>query len=532
MKRLSRSLVVLGALAVSCARPEPSAPPAAALYRHLIGDPSTLDPITTTQEEGLRVDALVFRSLLGLDARLQPVPALARSWSVSSDGLLYEFHLDPKATWEDGSRVTSDDVRFTIERVRDPKVNASTWSWGFENLASIETPDPLTVRVRFSEPYAERLLAFDLPVVSAAAYGRAKGPAETDRHPVGSGPYRLVSWESNQKIRLARRESEPTPDAAFSEIVFRVIPDDNTRFQAGMRGELDEFRLGRDQKRAADASPDFLARNRILKVPQPIEVLIIWNCRNPFLADARVRKALAHAWPREDVAKRLYPPDGAALVSGPYLAGIAANAPDVAPPGYDPAASARLLDEAGWRAGPGGLRRKAGRKASLELLALATARIDTNVSEILRSAYEKIGVELVLHPLDSAAYQKRAETGEFDAEFGARFFLPPNADPYPYYHSSQWAPKGQNVGFYKNAEVDRLTEAARREIDPARRMELYREIHRAMAADPPADFLWGVDQYWAIARRVDGVEVSPLGLFHFLPGPLGWRPAAAASTPR
>ncbi len=138
----------------------------------------------------------------------------------------------------------------------------------------------------------------------------------------------------------------------------------------------------------------------------------------------------------------------------------------------------------------------------------------------------------MLRPLDSAAYQKRSEVGEFDAEFGARFFLPPNVDPYPYYHSSQWAPKGQNVGFYKNAEVDRLTEAARREIDLAKRLELYREIHRAMAADPPADFLWGVDQYWAIARRVDGVEVSPLGLFHFLPGPLGWHPAAAPSTPR
>ncbi len=98
-------------------------------------------------------------------------------------------------------------------------------------------------------------------------------------------------------------------------------------------------------------------------------------------------------------------------------------------------------------------------------------------------------------------------------------------DPYPYYHSGQWPPNGQNVGFYKNPEADRVMEAARAELDPAKRLELYRQVARVLATDPPADFLWGADQYWAMSRRVEGVEVSPLGLFHFLPGPLGWHPA-------
>ncbi len=155
--------------------------------------------------------------------------------------------------------------------------------------------------------------------------------------------------------------------------------------------------------------------------------------------------------------------------------------------------------------------------------------MDANLAEILRASYEKLGVELVLRPLEWAAYAQRADAGEFDAMLYARLFLPPNLDPYPYYDSSQWAPKGQNVGFYRNAEADRAMQAARREVDPGRRLELYRQVHRILAADPPADFLWGVDQYWGMARRVEGVTVSPLGLFHFLPGPLGWRPAPAAA---
>ncbi len=528
MKRLWGSLLVVGALVFSaCQRREaPSAPPST-LYRHLVGDPATLDPTTSGEEEALRVDELLFRPLIGLDASLAPAAALARSWSVSPDGLVYEFHLDTKATWEDGSPVTSDDVRFTIERVHNPKVNATMWGSSFEDLASIETPDPRTARVRFSKPYAERLLAFNLPIVSSAAYARARTPAETDRHPVGSGPYRFESWDANQKIRLVRRPEAAPADAGFSEVVFRVIPDDNTRFQAGAGGELDEFRIGRDQRKNAEASPGFVARHRILKVPQPVEALLLWNCRNPFLADTRVRKALALSWSRHEVARRLYPPDGANLVSGPYPPGVAASDPSVAPPAYDPAQSGRLLDEAGWKTGADGIRRKGGRKGSVEVLVRAQARVDKNLVEILRDAYRQVGVELVALELDSAVYMKRGQEGEFDGYLTGQYFLPPNFDPYPYYHSSQVPPRGQNVGSYRNAEADRLMDAARLEMEPSRRLELYRQIHRALAADPPADFLWGADQYWAIAKRVEGVTISPIGLFHFLPGPFGWRPAAS-----
>ncbi len=526
MKRLSWILAALGALGIiSCTRSEPAAQPRTTLFRHLIGDPEHLDPTTSTEEPGLLVEAMIFRPLVGIDAARRPVPALAASWTVSPDGLSYEFHLDPKAAWESGLPVTSDDVRFTVERIRDPKVPAFTWRAGFEDLAAIETPDAATVRLRFGKPYAERLLAFDLPIVSAAAFGRAKDAAETGRKPSGSGPYRLESWESNQKLKLARRNGES--GTAFDEIVFRVIPDGAVRYQAGVRGELDEFRLTRDQRRAAEASPDFLARFRILKAPQFMEALLIWNCRNPFLADPRVRLALAHAWPRQEAAKRLYPPEGAALASGPFPPGVPENAPGLAPPAYDVAASVRLLEEAGWKPGPGGIRRKGGKRATVEMLCPAGQAIYTSLGEIFRSAYEKVGVELVVRPLDWAAFSDRSARGESEAQLAGRIFFPPNLDPYPYYHSSQWPPNGQNVGFYKNTEADRVMDSARGELDPEKRLELYRRVARIFAEDPPADFLWGADQYWAVATRVEGVEVSPLGLFHFLPGPLGWRPAPA-----
>jgi peptide/nickel transport system substrate-binding protein len=533
MKRHLGILIALAVVAVSsCGRREPAPPPPATLSRHLVGDPATLDPTTSTEENALLVEALLFRPLLGIDAARKPSPGLALSWSVTPDGREYEFHLDPNATWHDGSAVTSDDVRFTIERIRDPKVPALTWRSAFEDLVAVETPDRTTVRLRFRAAYSERLLTLTVPVVSEAVFRRARGPAETDRNPVGNGPYRFASWESNQKIRLVRRPEVPASEPGFSEVIFRVIPDGAVRFQAGKRGELDEFRISRDQRKAAEADPDFLARNRILKVPQFMEVLVLWNCRAPFLADVRVRRALALSWPREEAAKRLYPPDGARLLTGPYLPGVAEVAPDVAPPREDLAEAARLLDQAGWTPGADGIRRKGGKKASVELLFPTGQSIYTNLADILQSAYRKIGVELVQRGLDWAAFSQRADAGEFEAQLAGRLYLPPNLDPYPYFHSSQWPPRGGNMGYYKNAEADRVMETARTEMDDAKRIEAYRQVNRILAADPPADFLWGVDQYWAVAKRVDGVQISPLGLFHFLPGPLGWHPATSSAAGR
>ena len=153
------------------------------------------------------------------------------------------------------------------------------------------------------------------------------------------------------------------------------------------------------------------------------------------------------------------------------------------------------------------------------------------MAEILREAYAKVGVELVVRSLDWAAYSQRFAAGEFDASMTANIFLPPNLDPYSNYHSSQTPPNGSNYGFYRNAQADRTMEAARREIDAGRRLELYRELHRLFVADPPADFLWDADQYWGVSKSLAGVEVSPLGLFHFLPGPLGWKPAVLPRRP-
>jgi peptide/nickel transport system substrate-binding protein len=317
MKRLCLALSALTAcLALSCARSQPkNAPARDTLYRHLGGDPKSLDPITSTEELGVRVEDLIFRPLIGLDKERRFVPSLAVSWAVSSDGLVYDLRLDPKAKWEDGSPVTSKDVVSTIERVRDPKVASVAWRWGFEDVVSIETPDALTAIIRFRRPYAGRLYAFTLPVISGAASAHS---SEADRKPVGAGPYRLDAWARTNLTPAPRRLSRLR--VSLPKIVFGS-PRQLRALQAGTRGELDEFYITRDQVLPAQRSPEFQAKNRVVKSPRFGIVLINWNCRNPILADPRVRRAMSMAGPRDETAKRLYPPGGASLLTGPYPTG-------------------------------------------------------------------------------------------------------------------------------------------------------------------------------------------------------------------
>ena len=519
IRRATALALVLLAAAAACSRP--AARPAAkdTVYRHLESDPATLDPIVTNEEFGLRVEEMIFRPLVGIDRDRRFVPGLARSWSASSDGLVYDFRLDPDARWEDGSPVTSADVAYTIDRIRDPKVPAVNWRWGFEDVTAVETPDAQSVLVRFRRPYAERLLAFAVPIVAAASASR---PADAARKPFGTGPYRLESWEANQKITLVRRADAPA-SAAFARVVFRIVPDAAVRLRAGTRGELDEFKINRDQRGGAARSPDFTAANQIWKVPYPSVSVLVWNFKNPLFADRRVRIALSHAWPRADAARQLYPPDGAALLTGPYLPGTQENPPGLSPPSWDPEIAGRMLDEAGFRRGPDGIRRSGSRRLAFEILYPSGYTMYANIAEVLRGAYEKIGVALTQRTIDWAAYTQRISAGEFDTELGGITFLPPNPDLYEYFHSAQAPPKGENFGSYRNAEADRLIEAAQREMESGKRLELYRALHRVLAEDPPADFLWSADQYWGVSRQIGNVQTSPFfGLFHFLPGPLGW----------
>ncbi|MEO8349111.1 MAG: ABC transporter substrate-binding protein, partial [Acidobacteriota bacterium] len=180
--------------------------PGRTLQAHLDAEPATLDPVLTTDVSGFVVEDLLFTPLVGLDRRLAAAPGLARSWRLAGDGRTFEFDLDPAATFDDGKRVTAADVRFTIERIRDPRVAALARKADFEDLEAVEVLSPSAFRVRFSRPYSERLLAFNLPILPAHVFARGSAAEKSfGRKPIGNGPFRFVRWDPGRSIVLERR---------------------------------------------------------------------------------------------------------------------------------------------------------------------------------------------------------------------------------------------------------------------------------------------------------------------------------------
>ena len=263
-----------------------------------------------------------------------------------------------------------------------------------------------------------------------------------------------------------------------------------------------------------------------------MEALVIWNCRRPVpRGPARAPRAGAcpgRARRRRSASIR---PTARGSSRGPYPAGRRRRTrPDVAPPAYDPGRGRAAAGRGGLEGLGRGRRSGArpGRRASIELLYPdGPADLRATSSRSCASAYEKVGVELVLRPLDWAAFSERGDAGEFEAQLTGRALLAAQPrsvsvlplEPVP-------AERRERRLLPEPGGGPRSWRRRAGELDPAKRLELYRQVHRLLAADPPADFLWGADQYWAISKRIEDVEVSPLGP---LPLPAG---AARLAGPR
>ena len=493
------------------------------LRRRLTGEPTTLNAVLQSSGPEAEVLQYVQRNLFDFDATLSLVPGLAESLERSPDGLTFMITLRPDAVWEDGRPVTAGDAVFTIRQIADPKVPAPVFKPLFEELDRVEVVGERRFRVRFRKPYAFRAMAFVLPVLPAHRFERQKFlRARDNRAPLSDGPYRLVSWKAQESIVLERNARYAGPAGHFDRVVFRILPDDTTAWRLLLAGELDADPIDAAAKQRAAADPDFAACCRLVEFYNLDYNYIALNNRSPFFGDARVRRALTMLLDRASIVRSLYR-GSARIISGPWAPDSPAYDATVEPLPFDPAAAAKLLDEAGWRSpSPGAPREKDGRRFEFELLVSAGSEIGRQIDEMLASELAKVGVSARVRPMEWAAFVERVDGGAFEAASLAWSAVDPNPDPYPYWHSSQCAPAGLNDGCFANEEADRLMTEARGETDDARRLADLHRLHRLFRDEAPAIFVVNASQKDAFRRRIRGLTTSPLGLYGIWPGPLAW----------
>ncbi|MDP8971524.1 MAG: ABC transporter substrate-binding protein, partial [Actinomycetota bacterium] len=206
-------------------------------------DPGSLNPALTTSGATHTASELMYNGLVELRPNLEPVPELAESWEVAENGRLYRFRLRDGVTWHDGTPFTSADVKFSFEQVL-LKFHARTKASVGSALESIVTPDQRTVEFRFRQPYAPLLRQLDVteaPIVAQHVYqGSDPKQNPSNQAPVGTGPFRFVSYTPGSEIRMTRNERYFKNGLPYlDEVVMRVIPDEASQVNALDAGEVD-----------------------------------------------------------------------------------------------------------------------------------------------------------------------------------------------------------------------------------------------------------------------------------------------------
>ncbi len=387
---------------VSATRSEPEVPEAQRYGGTLVvagrGDPVSMNSLVSTDFESAQHQIhVLFVTLVGNDARYEPQPYFARSWEFDSDTSEVIFHLRHDLEWHDGTPVTSRDVAFTFERLKDPAVAFPNPSY-FDYWDAVDVIDPVTVRF-FLRPHANALYGWTRTAIMPEHILGDVPPEQLESHPfgvlapVGNGPFRFV-----ERVPGDRWVFEANPDFPeelggrpyLDRLVYRQIPDDFALTAALQTGEVDLL---------IEASPAMLDQvggdTTIVSTSYsaPEYAFIAWNSRRPEFADPRVRRALTMAIDRETLVEAVLGGNGTAA-PGPVGPWHWAYDSTWEPLPFDPEAAAALLDEAGWRDSDGdGTRDRAGEPFSFELL--ATPRREwAAVQTLTQASLGQIGVEV------------------------------------------------------------------------------------------------------------------------------------------
>jgi len=467
--------------------------------------PTSLDPRIGTDAQSEHIDELLFDGLVVRDANFRVAPGLAERWE-QPDPLTLIFHLHTGVHFSDGRLLTSRDVLWTLNSMRNGTV-ITPKAASYVSVAKIEAPDEDTVVLHLKSPDNFLLTNLSSGAMGIVPYGSGR---DFWQHPVGSGPFRFVSQEIDKEVVIERNPQSWQVNSATGNIQrvrFAVVPDPITRAL--------ELRKGSADLESNSLLPDMLPilsaeKNLVVESAGGTQVqYIAFNTIDPILRDQRVRQAIACAIDVSLILKTLQAGRARPTVSLLPESHWAWTG-DVTRYAYNPERSRQLLDEAGYRPGTGGIRLHLTMKTSTD----EGTRL---LAATLQQQLAQVGVQLDIRSYESATYIQDLTRGSF--QMYALRWIGGNEQPdiFSYaFSTARIPPKGANRGRYSNPELDALLDDAGKSTDPTRRRNDYVKAQQILARDLPAFNLWYKDSIVVHNRRLSDIVISPSGSFEFL----------------
>ncbi|MBD0418658.1 ABC transporter substrate-binding protein [Streptomyces sp. TRM S81-3] len=502
--RLIRSAAAAAALAAgvaACSAPGSKTDDTEAAESVVIGvasEPDTLSPLLGYGKDG---NSKIFDGLLARDADLRLKPALATALpEIADGGRTYTYTLRKGVKFSDGEPLTPADVVFTYRTVLDARTNNTARS-ELDAVKDVRASGDDKVVFTLKYPYAPFAARTVLPIVPEHVAG-AQDPntGSFNTEPVGTGPYVLADWRKGEKLTFKANPHYWGGKSEVKSFTMAIIADDNVRATRLRSGDLDGAVLppnlaatfeNEDGKRTYEAkSYDF----RAVTLPTG----------NKVTGDRAIRRALDAAVDRQAMVDKIL--DGAGTPAyGPLPTDDPSYEPGIERP-HDPAGAQKILDQAGWKPGPDGIRAKNGQRAAFTLYYPSGDKVRQDHALAYASDAKKAGIEVKVESATWEVIEPRMKSDAVLAGFGS--VGDPDFGLYTLLHSSLAGDGFNNMAHYDNPAVDEALDAGRRSQDPEERGSAYDRLQKELVADPGYTFLTHIDHLYVLADRWDGLTTQ------------------------
>ncbi len=447
--------------------------------------------INPAMDEHGEINILLFNGLTAHNGKNEVVPCLAKRWEFDENTNTYTFYLQEHVKWHDGEAFTAEDVKFTIDAVRNPE-NGSENAPNYEDIVQIRVIDDYTVAFQLEAYHAAFLDYMALPILPAHCLaGEDMQESEFFRHPVGTGPYRLKRWEEGQAIVLEKNEDYFLEKAKISQSVFKIVPDDTARAVQMEAGELDLALL------APKDAQSFAGREAYTCYDMKTSDYrgILFNFQNAYWQKNKdLIPAICYALDKEAMVDAILLGHGEAAYSplqrNRYCYDGAQHYD------YNPQKARQILEEAGCTMGSSGFYERDGEEVGFVLSVGAGDQVRADLAQAAAQQLREAGIQCTVDIPVQVDWEGQMA---YLIGWGSPF----DADDHTY--KVFGTKKAANYSGYSNKDVDKWLVKARQSPDEKVRAKAYAQFQEALAKDPAFAFLCYVDAAYVAKSRVRGI---------------------------
>jgi peptide/nickel transport system substrate-binding protein len=477
-------------------------------------DVAGLDPHIQNQNHIHQATAAMYNGLTDIDQRGNIVPSIAESWEPNQDLTAWVFRLRKGVLFHNGREIDAEAVKLNLMRIKDPAIGGDWQRGAVESIESVDVLDKYTVRINATMPNAavpSSVMRYPTAMMAPDTFDTAPD------HPIGSGPFKFVSWTRNNETRLVRFENYWETDAEGNQLPYLDALVDKPKREDSVR--LTALRTGQVQLIDAlgQADVEGFKQNYGDKYTtwrwHGGGQFVVFNFRRGPFQDKRLRTAAAHAIDRNAIHQAVYYGQGD-MQDQPYPRGTPWHLEGIRSLEYDPDRAKALLREA----------KAVGTQVKIVLNVNIT--VHREAAEVVQDLWNTVGFKSTVEPVDTVPYLGARNQGTFDALCQGNTY---RYDPEDFfgrnlYSKSEYA---KVLSGWENARYDRLVEEAKRTLDPARRRELYTEAWNLVNVELPLFYLHEQPYTSAAVKEVQGYQPGSAGALTYSGG--GLRTAYVAS---